>query len=153
MTNGFRNGFYGGLSLALVIGLTLFRLWQPERQVRKHVEILFHSMEKKDWKRVGELVAADYEDQWNHDRARLLERSRLVFAYLRAVKIHSSPEIIRIEDRSGIWKARINIETEQSEIGELVKQRVNSLTEPFEMRWRHESAKPWDWKLVRVENA
>jgi hypothetical protein len=23
---------------------------------------------------------------------------------------------------------------------------------PFELRWRHESWKPWDWKLVEVHN-
>ncbi|HEY1583637.1 MAG TPA: hypothetical protein VGF73_11125 [Chthoniobacterales bacterium] len=29
---------------------------------------------------------------------------------------------------------------------------VNSLTTPFELRWRRESWKPWDWKLVEVRN-
>ena len=24
---------------------------------------------------------------------------------------------------------------------------------PFELEWRRQSAKPWDWKLVRVSNA
>ena len=35
----------------------------------------------------------------------------------------------------------------------LVKERVSSLTTPFDLEWRRMSAKPWDWKLVRVSNA
>jgi hypothetical protein len=37
-------------------------------------------------------------------------------------------------------------------LGAVVKERVNSLTTPFELQWRHISRKPWDWKLVRVSN-
>ena len=33
-----------------------------------------------------------------------------------------------------------------------VIERVNRLTKPFELHWRHESWRPWDWKLVQVSN-
>ncbi len=35
----------------------------------------------------------------------------------------------------------------------MVKERVNVLETPFELRWQQQSGKPWDWKLVRVMNA
>ncbi len=34
----------------------------------------------------------------------------------------------------------------------MIKQRVNHLPEPFVLEWRRISARPWDWKLVRVSN-
>jgi hypothetical protein len=33
-----------------------------------------------------------------------------------------------------------------------IKHRVNSLSAPFQLQWRRQSSKPWDWKLVRVSN-
>ena len=37
MRVSFRNGFYAGLLLALVIAIWLFQLWQPGRQVQRTV--------------------------------------------------------------------------------------------------------------------
>jgi len=45
------------------------------------------------------------------------------------------------------------IDGDRSEMMELLKERVNSLATPFELEWRQVSAKPWDWKLVRVSNS
>jgi hypothetical protein len=35
---------------------------------------------------------------------------------------------------------------------QLLEERVNRLSTPFELEWHHVSEKPWDWKLVRVSN-
>jgi hypothetical protein len=35
----------------------------------------------------------------------------------------------------------------------LLEQQINSVKTPFRLEWRRFSAKPWDWKLVRIENA
>jgi hypothetical protein len=32
-------------------------------------------------------------------------------------------------------------------------ERINSLSTPFDLRWRHVSGKPWDWKLIAVSNS
>lgn len=153
MPAGFRNGLYSGLSVALLTSLLLLYLWQPERQVRKHSENLFHAIEQKDWDRLGDLIAADYQDQWSHDRTRVLERLREVFRYLREVRIISSSSTIQTDKRTARWTGKIVIEADQGEIGTLIKERVNSLATPFELEWRRFSAKPWDWKLVRVSHS
>ena len=152
MSSGFRRGFHGALSVALLTGVALLWLWQPERQVRKHTESLFHAMEGKNWERLEGLVASDYMDQWGHDRSRMLERVREVFGYVRNVRITSSAGTVQVDQRTARWTGKIVIETDQNEMATLVRERINSLTTPFEMEWRRLSAKPWDWKLVRVSN-
>lgn len=128
--NWFRQCFYGGLGLALLIGLFLIWFWQPERQVSRHSESFLRTIEKKNWTGVADFIGNDYQDQWGDDRARVLERMHEVSRYLRRVRIDASNEAVRI-----------------------VEERVNSLAKPFEFEWRRQSAKPWDWKLVRVSNA
>ena len=41
-----------------------------------------------------------------------------------------------VEDLSGSWVARIKIEGDESEVMAEIKQRINSLTNPFELQWR-----------------
>ncbi len=40
----------------------------------------------------------------------------------------------------------------ESDVMELLEERLNSLPTPFGLEWRRLSGKPWDWKLVRVSN-
>ena len=83
----------------------------------------------------------------------MIERLREVFSYLRAVRINPSPANVLVEKRRAQWIARITIEADEGEAGTLIKERVNSVTTPFELEWRRLSAKPWDWKLFRVSNS
>ncbi len=106
MPTSFRSGFYGGLIAAILLGLFLIWLWQPERQV-----------------------------------------------YVRGVRINASNPMVRIENRRAIWSGKIMIDGDQSEVMELLEERVNSLATPFELEWHHVSTKPWDWKLVHVSNS
>jgi hypothetical protein len=82
-----RDGFFVGLSIALLCGLFLIWIWQPERQVRRHSQKLFHQVEAKNWSALSDLIGSDYSDQWNHDRTNLIERMREVMRYLRGMRI------------------------------------------------------------------
>jgi hypothetical protein len=149
----FRGGFYGGLIAAILLGLFLIWLWRPERQVRRHTENFFHAIEHKNWTAAADFIGSDYHDQWGDDRARVLERMREGFRYVRGVRISASNPMVRIENRRAIWSGKIMIDGDQSEVMELLEERVNSLATPFELEWHHVSAKPWDWKLVHVSNS
>ena len=153
MPTWFREGFYGGLSVALLAGLFLLWLWRPEHQVRRHSENLLRAVEKNDWKRFGGFISNDYRDQWNHDRALLLERTREIFRYMRSAQISAVGVNVRIEQQNAYWQAKIIIDGDSGEVMGLIKERVNSLPTPFQLEWRHMSMKPWDWKLVRVINS
>ncbi len=153
MPTSFRSGFYGGLIAAILLGLFLIWLWQPERQVRRHTENFLHTIEHKSWTAAADFIGSDYHDQWGDDRARVLERMREGFRYVRGVRISASNPTMRTENRRAIWIGKIMIDGDQSEVMELLEERVNSLATPFELEWHHVSAKPWDWKLVHVSNS
>jgi hypothetical protein len=147
----FRNGFWAGLLVVLIVGLYLVRLWQPERQVELHSVHLLSRIEKKNWKAVEEFVGRDYQDRWGNDRALLLERLRLVFRALPQARIGAESPSVRTENGRGDWSAKITI-TGAGEFGGVIEARVNSLEAPFELEWQRGATWPWDWKLVSVRN-
>lgn len=133
------------------MGVYLFRLWQPERQVRLHSTNLVAQMEKKNWKRVGEFIRSDYQDQWGHDRARVLKRLREVLRAAPNARIDIAEPTLRIESGRGRWIARVTVDG-AGEYADLIEARINTLDAPFELEWRQGATWPWDWKLVSVRN-
>ena len=148
----FQNRFYAGVLAILVLGIYLFQLWQPDRQVHLHSTHLATALEENDWAEVASFLAEDYRDQWGHDRATLLTNLRQVLHYARNLRIDAQRTITSASGREGSWSSRIAIAAEDNEVATMIKARINVLEEPFELSWRRESWKPWDWKLVRVRN-
>lgn len=148
----FRGGFYGGLAIALCVGLYLIWLWQPERQVRRHTENLFRAIERKDWEAAADFIGNDYQDQWGDDRARVLERLREGLRYVRGARIVASSPSVEVEALRAIWISKIMLSSGDDEVMSLLDERVNSLPTPFKLEWHRFSRKPWDWKLTRVSN-
>ena len=149
----FRSGFYIGLIAAVAVGLWLWQLWEPVRQVELHSEHLMASLERKEWENVADFIDEAYHDQWGQDRAVLLARLREVLRYARNLRLDAHSRVIRATDAEGEWSARIRVEADSNEVSEFIKARVNPLETPFELRWQRKSRKPWDWKLVRVSNS
>jgi len=127
-------------------------LWQPPRQIDRHAKNLLHDIEQRNWSRVADLIGTDYADQWGNDRSLVLERMRLVLGYSHHLRLKAIDPNRTIENGVGLWRSRIVIEGDDADLGAVMKERVNSLTTPFELQWRRVSGKPWDWKLVRVSN-
>jgi hypothetical protein len=148
----FRGGFYGGLVIALCVGLYLIWLWQPERQVRRHTENFLQAIEHKNWDAASDFVAANYQDQWGDDRMRVLERLREGLRYVRRPRIIASNPSVQVEGLRAVWSGKITLYSSDDDVMEVLDRRVNSLPSPFELEWHHLSGKPWDWKLARVSN-
>ena len=148
----FKNGFYGGLLAAFVIGLWLARLWQPENQVRLHSQHLVRQIEQRNWSAAENFIAADYRDDWGNDRALLISQMRLALRSYSSLTITATGPQTRVALPEGSWSARIQIAGSGGEMAPEITSRVNSLTEPFELHWRREGHWPWNWKLVRVTN-
>ncbi len=152
MQISFRAGFYGGLAITLCAGFYLIWLWQPERQVKRHTDNFFHTIEGKKWDAAADFLAADYQDQWGNDRARVLERLREGFRYVRGPRIIASNPGVQVRSLRAVWSGKITLYSSEDDVMDVLDQRVNSLPSPFQLEWHHLSGKPWDWKLVRVSN-
>ena len=152
MTITLRGGFFGGLALALCIGLYLLWLWQPGHQVRLHTENFLRAIEHRNWEAVADFIGDDYHDQWDDDRARLVERMREGFRWVRGSRITAVNPTVRVDTPRAIWVGKVTVYSSDEGVMEALDERVNKLPAPFEFEWRKVSGKPWDWKLVRVSN-
>ncbi|HEY2143199.1 MAG TPA: hypothetical protein VGH06_02500 [Candidatus Udaeobacter sp.] len=153
VTVSFRGGSCGGLALAVCVGLYLIWLWRPEHQVRLHTENFFNAIEHRDWETVADFIGNDYQDQWGDDRARVLERMREGFRWVRGSRIIAVNPTVRVETQRVIWIGKITLYSSDDDVMQLLDERVNKLPTPFELEWHRLSSKPWDWKLVRVSNS
>jgi hypothetical protein len=153
VTVTFRGAFLGGLALALCIGVYLLWLWQPEHQVRLHTENFFHAIEHRNWDAVADFIGNDYHDQWGDDRARVLERMREGFRWVRGSTIMAPNPGVEVERQRAIWIGKITLYSSDDGVMEVLDERLNKLPTPFELEWRRLSGKPWDWKLMRVSNS
>jgi hypothetical protein len=147
-----RGAFIGGTAVIVSAGIYLFWLWRPEHQVRLHTKNFFHAIDDRSWKAVADFVGDDYYDQWNDDRARLLERMREGFRWVRGSRIIAASPSVKVELPRAIWVGRIVVYSSDDEVMEVLDERVNKLPAPFEFEWRKMPGKPWNWKLVRVSN-
>src|SRR5215467_15583412 len=109
MTITLRGAIIGVLVVALCIGLYLLWLWRPEHQVRLHTEHFFRAIDGRNWDTVGDLIGDDYRDQWENDRARLLERMREGFRLVRGSWITAPDAKVQVESPRAIWIGKINV--------------------------------------------
>ena len=152
VTITFRGAFIGGIALVLSIGVYLFWLWRPEHQVRLHTENFFHAIDGRNWETVADFIGEDYHDQWDDDRARLIDRMREGFRWVRGSRITAVDPSVRVDTSRAIWVGKVVVYSSDEGVMEALDERVNKLPAPFEFEWRKISGKPWDWKLVRVSN-
>jgi hypothetical protein len=152
VTITFRAGFFGGAALAICVATYLIWLWRPEHQVRLHTNNFFQAIDHRNWDGVADFIGADYQDQWGDDRARVLERMREGFRWVRGSRIMAPDSIVNADAHRAIWIGKITVFSSDDAVMEALDQHVNKLPTPFELEWHRLSGKPWDWKLVRVSN-
>ena len=136
-------------------GFLLTALWlrwwcQPERQIPRAQARLLSSVEKRDFDAMAAMLAADYRDRWQQDRATVIGRSREVFGQFVMLTIGREPRGLR--DESGSWFLAENVTLSGlgGPLAMAAQDSVNALRAPFVMEWRQRSWKPWDWELKSV---
>ena len=152
MTITLRGALIGATVVAISVGSYLLWLWRPEHQVRLHTEHLFNAIDNRNWEIVADFIADDYQDQWDNDRTRLLQRMREGFRWVAGSRISAPNVAVQVETSPAIWIGKINVYSSDNGVMELLDERVNRLPTPFGLEWRHFSNKPWDWKLERMSN-
>ena len=118
-----------------------------------HTENFFHAIDHRNWDAVADFIGNDYQDQWGDDRARVLERVREGFRWVRGSRIIGSNSNVQMEAGRGVWVGKITVYSSDDGVMEVLDDRVNKLPTPFKLEWVQLSRKAWDWKLVRVSNS
>src|SRR5207237_6171517 len=128
----YRGAFYGGLAVALCIGLYLVWLWRPERQVRLHTENFFHAIDHRNWEAVADFVGNDYQDQWGDDKTRLIERMREGFRWVRGSRIIAANPSVQVETVRAVWASKITLYSTDDGVMAWLDESVNKLPRPCE---------------------
>jgi len=136
-----------------VLALAIWLIWwsRPERQVRRAQGRLLSALESRDYPAFGRLMAEDYRDAWEHDKAIVLRRCPEVFDQF--ILLDVDGEIVAANPQGADWvvQQKIVVKGIGGALGMYARDEVNRLTKPFTMRWRKRDWKPWSWELTRVE--
>ena len=129
MTSTFKISFFTAALLAAIVGIWLAQLWQAEKQVRLHTEHFVREIADRDWSGAGDFLAADYHDDWGHDRTEILNRLHLVLRQFTSLTIDAPNPQVSANPPAGWWSAKVRIEGKGSEFAPEVVDRVNSVTD------------------------
>ena len=140
-----------GAAVVLVAGWAgwLFLLWQPARQVERHTLNLLKRASDRDWAAVESMMAPDYRDAWNADRAAAIAEARQLFSHFFALQI-TALEPLQIEETGGVWQAAgpVGIFGSGTAVAHAVMEEVRAAEGPFVFRWRKSGTWPWEWSLT-----
>lgn len=138
--------------IGAVLAVLLLALhWRPSRQVRLHQDHLLGAVQDRKWKSVGEFFAEDYKDRWGQTKPDALSALPQAFGDFLACGVISENARITWQEGAPTVHANIRIVGSGGPIAQFVMQQSRALTEPFSFRWRRGSWRPWDWKLVAVD--
>jgi hypothetical protein len=139
--------------LLATIAWRCFWLWQPERQLLLHQASFRAALEKRDWNRVRDLMDTGYADRWGYTRDTGIHEARQYLGQFFALTINAQLVSDQLTATGGTVTERWQLDGTGTEIAGMIEQYANTAHEPFVFEWRHRSWEPWDWALVRVDNA
>ena len=137
--------------LLLAWGLWLVWLWQPARQVERHTENLLQRASARDWTAVADMMAPDYRDGWNADRAAAINEARQLFSHFFALQI-TALEPWRVTEEDGTWQAAapVGLFGSGTAVAHAMMDEVREADGPFNFRWHKSGSWPWQWSLVEA---
>jgi hypothetical protein len=133
--------------------LFLLSLWRPERQVTLHQQHLLAACSDRNWTKAADFFAATYKDRWGHDKEGALHDARIALAQFFTLQISGLAPQLNLRGTSATVTEKIVLSGQGDEFAQEATRRVNQLGSPFVFTWQRQSWKPWDWKLVRTDNA
>lgn len=144
------------LAAILALGLLLGLPWlSPSRGVERAWKGVVSAMEDNDRERLAAYLADNYKDGFGLDRDGALRlaasmRGQFVVCTIRRER----PELVMdVNKKAAVTRALIRLGGQGSPLATAAIQASQASQTPTEFRWRRASWKPWDWRLVSVENA
>jgi hypothetical protein len=139
--------------VVVTIALRCLWLWQPERQLLLHQAHFRAAVEARDWGKIEALMDAGYADRWGFTRETGVREAREWLGQFFALTVTAEPVGDQLTAGGGTVTERWRIDGTGAPGAEMVEEAVNGLRAPFVFEWSHGSWKPWDWTLIRVDNA
>ena len=135
----------------LFLGALWLRAWLlPERQIPRAQARLLSAIEGRDFDAMAGMLANDYRDRWQQDRAAAIARSREVFGQFATLTIGHEQSGLRAESGSWFLSEKLRLKGLGGSLAMAARETVNGLRQPFVMEWRQRSWKAWDWELKSV---
>ena len=143
-------------ALAATISLWLAWRWQPDVAARHRFEALLRATEDRDFDDLEELFDPAYADRWGMDRTTVLREGREVLRQFFALSIAPDPAPPAVRPGAGprerVIETRLRIDGTGTPIAELAKSEVNRIDTAWVFTLRRADWKPWNWRLVRLDN-
>ncbi len=144
------------LGALLALGLLLGLPWlSPARGVERAWRGVVSAIEENDREELASYLSENYKDGFGLDRQGALRlattvRGQFVVCTLRRER----PELVMdVNKKAAVTRALIRLGGQGSPLAAAAIQASQASQTPTEFRWRRASWKPWDWRLVSVENA
>jgi len=135
------------------IALRCFWLWQPERQLLLHQSSLRGAIERRDWSKVQDLMDPAYADRWGYTRDTGVQAGRQYLGQFFALTVNAQLVDDQLTPDGGTVTERWQLDGTGTALAGMIEDYANQAHAPFVFQWRHRSWKPWDWTLMRVDNA
>lgn len=146
-----RSWLLGALgAAAAAAAIALLFLFSPGRQLDRAFSALVHAAENRDWKTVRTFLAEDYRDQWGMDREQAIALAAEGFRHFLVLEITPAAPKVSWGGRSARIDVQLALSGRGSAVGEAILEQARTLTDDFQFAWQRKSWKPWDWKLVSI---
>jgi len=142
---------WGVAVLALAWLVWLMRLWSPEQQAELHTLNLLARASKQDWVAVGNMLAPDYRDAWEHGKERALADAEEFGRHFFSLRIGPVEQLtVQSEARTATVSARLGVYGSGTPMAHAIIEAAQELSEPFVFIWRKSGTWPWRWELASV---
>lgn len=144
----------GGLLLivALLVGVPWL---SPTRGVQRAWDGVVAAIEDNDMEALGAYLGNDYKDGFDLDREGALGLAKQVRQQFMVCTIRRENAELSMDpsDKSAVTRALIRLGGHGTPVAQNAIAASAASQTATSFRWRRNSWKPWDWRLVSVDNA
>jgi hypothetical protein len=139
----------GAVLLGVVILWTAIEM-MPGRRLAQCQESLLKAAGDRNWKKFRAFLDDDFRSAWGQNRDEAVQQASEVLGNFLVLEILSEGTSVERNGRDATISARLRLRGKGNAVGEAIISHANSMESQFQFAWTRKSWKPWDWKLVSV---
>jgi len=141
------------VAVVLAVGAGAVMTFSADWQLRRAFGRLVSAVSDRKIEKIKGMLADDYRDQWGMDRGQAARGASVALQNFLAVEVVAGDARFARKGAEATVRAHLRILGRGNQVGEAIKDRVNALRDEFRFAWERKSWKPWDWKLVSVQQS